>query len=211
MRKGLPFERVDAPSMPAPLARYRLGFPEGFGRTLADILLQLEQELPRKYGPIDPESPKSHFNGLAYYAEDANILMLDHPEFEALRASVFACLKDYGRYRHLDSRLKYFTSWGNVYRDGDDIRLHDHGLGIVSGVVHVYGEDLNDSGHTSYFIPDTEAGEREIVMQYEPGSFLLHPSTVPHSMAAFRGTGLRFSIAMDFTTKKPAPRFARVK
>ncbi len=209
-RRGLDFERVVDGSVPAPLTRYRLDFPERFGDALADILLQLEVELPRRYGPIDPESPNSYFNGLAYYVEDLNILMLEYPEFKTLRRTVFDCLQDYSRYCQVDRPLKYFTSWGNVYRDGDDIRLHDHGLGLVSGVIHVYGEDLNDSGHTSYFIPGGEAGEREIVLAYKPGSLLLHPSTVPHSMATFRGTGLRFSIAMDFTAEKLSPRFARV-
>ena len=80
--KKIDIDRIGGPLSAYQLAEFKLDTSPEFDGRIGNILLDLEDELPKRFGPRDPSSS---FNGLAYYFDDANVLMMEYPEFKMLR------------------------------------------------------------------------------------------------------------------------------
>jgi hypothetical protein len=88
-------------------------------------------------------------------------------------------------------------AWANVMRAGNHHLAHRHGEAVWSGVYYVEAGDANSGGEITF------ARGREVErVAPRPGLLLLFPGDLLHSVATYKGSTPRISVAFNLSSSE---------
>jgi Putative 2OG-Fe(II) oxygenase len=104
-------------------------------------------------------------------------------------------------------KVKIVSVWTIRQHQGDYQEMHSHPRGHLSGNIYISAPELADSSHPSdgkilFRLPHTKDVSKFIMndtWKYEPtpGTMILFPSHIPHTVYPWRGVGNRTVMAFD--------------
>ncbi len=177
---------------------------------LKRIVLEKEQAHPELGG-----GPR-RFSSQGGWQSDSDLLQWPHAEIATLRAEFNASIDRLMQLavaddpdRRVQSELTA-VAWANVNRDGSYNVIHNHPGNHWSGVYYVSVGDPDPSvqwngaiefydprgGATAMPVPGFNFGFSNAVTP-EPGTMIVFPSWLMHSVHPYRGSGVRISIALN--------------
>ncbi len=148
-----------------------------------------------------------------WVSEDHSVL--DNPKYKLLRDSIQQRIIDYFygiMQAHEGVEIFITESWFNKTEKGQSHHLHWHPNSVVSGVVYLDSEEMNDSGMI-YFVTnqrdtiDYNIREANIYnakqwgISTEKGAVLLFPSNTDHMVNKYTGDVPRISLAFNTFVK----------
>jgi uncharacterized protein (TIGR02466 family) len=184
---------------------------EETNRQLAALMMQKEQSEPN-------HAPGTSTSGGFQTEKDllTDAMAQQSPALATLRGHIGTAIRDYAGLLISQEcspppQSVKFTSggWGVILREGNYQGHHVHPGTHVSGVYYIAAPAValapgQDGGKISFFDPRPRAHMNQLLAQRTyyreapgPGDLVLFPSWLEHSVAPFRGEGLRICIAFD--------------
>lgn len=137
-----------------------------------------------------------------------NQQLLDEAPFSAVKQEILQLCRDFAKaHSHRIDDVAICNSWGNVVRQGENIRYHRHSNAYICGSFYLSeGSAFNilnqHHGNLFNFAPELVPGNNYRAMESftippKPGRMILFPANLMHCVLPSQSEALRYSIAFN--------------
>jgi uncharacterized protein (TIGR02466 family) len=173
---------------------------------VADLKTLTPDLMARAKTMIDLDCAANNVRGDGSYTQEQQLLNL--APFAAVKQEILGLCREFAKaHSHLIEDVSICNSWGNVVRQGENIRYHRHANAYISGSFYLTeGSPFNilNQHHSNLFNfePARSPGENyramdSFTIRPKPGRIILFPANLMHCVLPSQSAVLRYSIAFN--------------